>query len=532
MANQTLVSGPGSARAVSVNGTNLFLRINTAVNYDRDTNTASQASPNRVNIPGAPAGVTSIIYYEVPNDQRGNEIFNTAKNSNSNNVILDPDDGKRYVAIAFAYAKGSNTVRLGPADVGSNAKWVSDTIIRDMANYNNGRTDAPFSSWSLRYSEETALRYIREQDDDVPGLGDIEGTTGFTRSPNSWRQVPEDDRENQQQDIQLGTVSKEDFDIGSEVIGIDKKQKAFDGKTLRYPTQIMADKGTDYLMIEIQQYVRNKSTENKLVRANTNDKLNDKASEITKIGSIILPIPSSIQDGNSVSYADGTLDSLSAAALQGVSNTIKDFNLMSGQTSQELTRQFTSNLGSTFSGMMDAGLKGQFIRTLASQAVSSIPGVSAITPDQFLARQTGGIMNPNMELLFNGVTLRSFKFSFKMTPRDKDEGKEIKQIIRNLKINMAPQTLEVGTSKKNNFIRTPNVFKLSYMQGSSPHPFLHKFKICALTDMAVNYTGEGLYATYSDATPISIILDLTFKELEPIYDTDYFENDGTLAVGY
>ena len=196
-----------------------------------------------------------------------------------------------------------------------------------------------------------------------------------------------------EQDIQLGTVSKEDFDIGSEVIGIDKKQKAFDGKTLRYPTQIMADKGTDYLMIEIQQYVRNKSTENKLVRANTNDKLNDKASEITKIGSIILPIPSSIQDGNSVSYADGTLDSLSAAALQGVSNTIKDFNLMSGQTSQELTRQFTSNLGSTFSGMMDAGLKGQFIRTLASQAVSSIPGVSAITPDQFLARQTGGIMN-------------------------------------------------------------------------------------------------------------------------------------------
>jgi len=277
--------------------------------------------------------------------------------------------------------------------------------------------------------------------------------------------------------------------------------------------------------------VRNKSTKNKLVRANTNDKLNDKASEITKIGSIILPIPSSIQDGNSVSYADGTLDSLSAAALQGVSNTIKDFNFMSRKTSQQLTQQFTSNLSNTFNNMMDAGLKGQFIRTLASQAISSIPGVSAITPDQFLARQTGGIMNPNMELLFNGVTLRSFKFSFKMTPRDKDEGQEIKKIIRNLKINMAPQTLEVGTAKKNNFIRTPNVFKLSYMKGSGPHPFLHKFKICALTDMAVNYTGEGLYATYSDATPISIIMDLTFKELEPIYDTDYFE-EGIGGVGY
>jgi hypothetical protein len=332
----------------------------------------------------------------------------------------------------------------------------------------------------------------------------------------------------QQEDVILGTVSASDFEIGAGVFGADKKKF----ETLRYPAQIMDGKGTDYLMIQVQEYVRNKSTENKLVRANTKDKLND--SDIVQIGSIILPIPSSIQDGNSVSYADGTLDSLSAAALQGVTNTITDFSLGSSPTSQQLTQQFTSNLGRTFNTMMDAGLKGQFIRSLASQAVSSIPGVSAITPDQFLARQTGGIMNPNMELLFNGVTLRSFKFSFKMTPRDEYEGGQIKKIIRNLKINMAPQTLEVGTSKKNNFIRTPNVFKLTYMKGSGSHPFLHKFKTCALTDMAVNYTGEGLYATYSDATPISIIMDLTFKELEPIYDTDYF-NNGELSddtVGY
>lgn len=329
-------------------------------------------------------------------------------------------------------------------------------------------------------------------------------------------------------EVNIGTVSEEDFKIGTEVVGANKKKFG----TLRYPAQIKDDlnredkNAIDYLMIQVQEYVRNKSTENKLVGIDL-----EPSSTINPIGSIILPIPSSIQDGNSVSYADGTLDSLSAAALQGVTNTITDFNLMSGMTSQQLTQQFTSNLGRTFNTMMDAGLKGQFIRSLASQAVSSIPGVSAITPDQFLARLTGGIMNPNMELLFNGVTLRSFKFSFKMTPRDEYEGGQIKKIIRNLKINMAPQTLEVGTSKKNNFIRTPNVFKLTYMRGSKPHPFLHKFKTCALTDMAVNYTGEGLYATYNDATPISIIMDLTFKELEPIYDTDYFE-EGIGGVGY
>ncbi len=48
--------------------------------------------------------------------------------------------------------------------------------------------------------------------------------------------------------------------------------------------------------------------------------------------------------------------------------------------------------------------------------------------------------------------------------------------------------------------------------------------------MSVNYTGDGVYATYDDATPISMIMDLTFKELEPIYDTDYSDDDNT--VGY
>ena len=48
--------------------------------------------------------------------------------------------------------------------------------------------------------------------------------------------------------------------------------------------------------------------------------------------------------------------------------------------------------------------------------------------------------------------------------------------------------------------------------------------------MSVNYTGEGVYATYDDSTPISMQMDLTFKELEPIYNTDYEDSD--VGVGF
>ena len=29
------------------------------------------------------------------------------------------------------------------------------------------------------------------------------------------------------------------------------------------------------------------------------------------------------------------------------------------------------------------------------------------------------------------------------------------------------------------------------------------------------------YATYDDGTPVSMIMDLSFKEIEPVYDIDY-----------
>jgi len=165
-------------------------------------------------------------------------------------------------------------------------------------------------------------------------------------------------------------------------------------------------------------------------------------------------------------------------------------------------------------------------KLLVSQAVGVFGG--NVTVNQLLAREQGAIFNPNMELLFNGPTLRQFRFSFKMTPRDDKESLQVKKIIREFKQSMAPKVVNQG-GNSNLFLRTPNIFELRYRKGTGNHPFLHRFKQCALTDMSVNYTGEGTYATYGDATPVSMIMDLTFKELEPVYDIDY---DNVRGVGY
>ena len=97
---------------------------------------------------------------------------------------------------------------------------------------------------------------------------------------------------------------------------------------------------------------------------------------------------------------------------------------------------------------------------------------------------------------------------------------------------MAPQAQGGISGAGNFFLRAPNVFKLRYRSGNKDHPFLNKFKQCFLTDVQTTYTGEGVYTTYDDGTPVSIILDLSFKEIQPIYDIDYDEFPGTGAVGY
>ena len=111
-------------------------------------------------------------------------------------------------------------------------------------------------------------------------------------------------------------------------------------------------------------------------------------------------------------------------------------------------------------------LQHNFVNAKATSAALGALGGNVSAAD-LLARQTGQIFNPNMELLFNAPTLRSFNFSFKMTPRSPEEAQECKNIIRSFKSNMAPKTKKY---RINWWIRcilkTPNVFELRYKKGN------------------------------------------------------------------
>lgn len=276
---------------------------------------------------------------------------------------------------------------------------------------------------------------------------------------------------------------------------------------LRYPYGIL-ENTTDYLQIQILGYSRPKGS----ITANAQSVAK------TSKGAIILPIPSNIQDGNSVSYSDDSLDGFTASVYNAISPSMSNAsNLNDGE-------RVTTALTKGLNAVTDADALTYFSKSLAAQA-ANIPFGGNLSLGQIVAREEGQIINPNVELLFNGVTLRSFKFSFKMTPRDKTEAEQIRKIINTLKKSMAPKA---GSTDK--FLKTPDIFQLTYKKGNTVHPYLHLFKQTFLTDMSVNYTGEGVYATYNDGSPISYTMDLSFKEIEPIYEADY--NNAANQVGF
>jgi hypothetical protein len=165
---------------------------------------------------------------------------------------------------------------------------------------------------------------------------------------------------------------------------------------------------------------------------------------------------------------------------------------------------------------------------MSAKAVGTLGG--NVSAEGVLARTSGQVLNPNMELLFQGVQLRSFNFSFNLAPREETEAKAVKNIIRAFKTSMAAKTSS-GTGA-GLFISSPEIFILNYKSGNKKHPFLHSFKPCALVSMGVDYTGSGVYATYEDATPVHMKLSLSFQELNPIYFDDYEKIPLTDGVGY
>ena len=259
----------------------------------------------------------------------------------------------------------------------------------------------------------------------------------------------------------------------------------------------------------------------------TNDGASDRQKSSTAIYYITLPIPQDVNDSNVVTWGDDSMNIFQLAAVGAAAGLLNDTAGTFQEAKALLDAGIGRSIGAEIGGQSGQDTQKAITSAIAGEAINRLGG--NIRPNSVLGRSTGVILNSNLELLFSGVTLRTFPFSINFSPRNSNESKEVLSIIKALKSSMAAKK-NASQGQGGIFLRAPDVFQLRYLHNGKDHPFLNRIKDCALTGMTVNYTNSGTYATYDDGTPVSIRMNLTFKELNPIYFEDYEGDVG--GVGY
>ena len=127
------------------------------------------------------------------------------------------------------------------------------------------------------------------------------------------------------------------------------------------------------------------------------------------------------------------------------------------------------------------------------------------------------VINNHQEVIFNGITFRTFNFNFRFTPESEAEALNVDNIIRAFKFYSAPEILQGWAGR---FWIYPAEFDIQYYANGKENLFLNKISTCALTGMQVNYTPTGHWAAFRGHQTIqgspSVCTDITlqFTELE------------------
>ena len=248
------------------------------------------------------------------------------------------------------------------------------------------------------------------------------------------------------------------------------------------------------------------------------------------LGSVLLPMPKAT-DVNGVEWGKSEL-TISGIAALGAANMVAG-RLANDKGEAALKKEAKEALNKERGRNEEGAAPTEFARAFGVQTVSKLAGAAfgtELDADTFLARTGGKVLNPNAEMLFQGPVIRDFAFSFIMLARSQEEGRQIRKIIRFLKLGMAPKF------RSTTFLKAPDIFTLHYKNGLGEKDELktvNKFNPggLALTTMNVDYSPNGYWSAYRDSQPVAVKMDLNFTELRPLYESDQASTPED-SVGY
>ena len=214
--------------------------------------------------------------------------------------------------------------------------------------------------------------------------------------------------------------------------------------------------------------------------------------------SIALYMPPNVQVNYEVKYADQEIGVLAMAGA-AIINELQTNN------------NFETKLSNVFDTVAGAGREG------AIAGLSKVLDTAATGAAALIQMQSGSVITPRMEMMFEGVGRRSFSYTFSFIPKSKQEALIVEDIIQHFKFYAMPKYSNPSTRRE---MDIPGTFDIEYMYRGSRNNFINRISTCFLTQVQVQYGGDR-YTAYEEIPgkgppPQKSSLSLNFTELETL----------------
>ena len=256
------------------------------------------------------------------------------------------------------------------------------------------------------------------------------------------------------------------------------------------------------------------------------------------LGTVYLNMPQTIQFDNDANW--------SGKSLGAIGNTVKD---MVGGDASGMASASKGAVGGQAGAIGGAAIGGTIGFLADKLGLPAGTGVGALTGafaggtgiQDGLEASLGVASNPYEEMMFSGISFRSFNFDFLFRPRNGDEIEEVEKIIRMFRTHTRPSYVNGAMGKS--FMNNPQEFQIRFLtMGQSEkvlpnittasegeftaNPYLPQIKTCVCDKVTTNYTPQSVWTSYKAGAPIAITMSLGFKEKELVMAKDIEERGG------
>jgi len=152
-----------------------------------------------------------------------------------------------------------------------------------------------------------------------------------------------------------------------------------------------------------------------------------------------------------------------------------------------------------------ASLNSKEGRAAGAPLAELVEGVVGV-PSGILTSALGVAVNPQVDVIYQSPSLRTFNFEFLFAPRNQKEAADVAKIIHLFKFHSAPELLNAGFGR---YFIPPSEFDIEFSVNT-----MGKISTCVLQEVSIDYAPSGATFYWKDDQPVNTRMVLQFKELE------------------